>query len=213
MTRARAAAFLLILLAGAGFVGVSRVTDDHPSIHLLDAVPDVVQSTNYSCGPSALQAVLAYYGIIVSEKDLIREAKTNPDIGAELEDLATVAQKHGLEACVRDGLKLDDLEGEVRAGYPPLVLNQSWREDSRVPWPSEWDSGHYVVVIGMDDRFIYVEDPVLEGTRGVIPRREFVDRWHDWTRDKERAWGQGLFIHGRPHAAALRAAQRFERVR
>jgi predicted double-glycine peptidase len=44
-------------------------------------------------------------------------------------------------------------------------------------------SGHYVVVIGYDDNYVYFEDPVLEGERGVLTYDEFAKRWHDKDRD------------------------------
>lgn len=184
-----------------------------PKVLLLDALPDVRQSTDYSCGPSALQAVLAYYGIEATEEQLIREAKTDPAIGAEMENLAEVAEHRGLKAKVCEDCRLEDLERELAMGYPVIVLNQSWREQVDGPWSEEWDSGHYVIVIGMDAGRVYVEDPSLKGSRGWLPRQEFVERWHDWARDnKRRAWGQVIFIHGRPPGQVPRVIHHFERV-
>jgi hypothetical protein len=45
-------------------------------------------------------------------------------------------------------------------------------------WEDVWNAGHYLVVIGVDSRNLYFEDPALLGTRGVIPVHEFPDRWH-----------------------------------
>jgi len=208
MTRARFAALLLVLILGA-----ASLAGFAPTPPLLDGVPDVVQATDFTCGPSALVAVLAYYGVAAEEGAVTREARTDPEIGAELEDLAEVARRRGLEADVREGLGLADLARELKAGRPVIVLNQSWREDLGVPWGREWDSGHYLVVIGMDPDNVYVEDPALDGARGFIPCGEFVERWHDWTIDKRKAWGQALLVYGRPPAPGPRTVRRFERVR
>jgi len=212
MVRARfAVCLLLVALAGAARLGLVG-QDGRPAPRLLGAVPHVAQSTDYSCGPCALVAVLAYYGIAAREGDVVRQARTNPEVGAELEDLAGVARRYGVEAIVRQGLELADLERELDAGYPVIVLNQSWREDSRVPWERDWDDGHYLVVIGMDADLVYVEDPNLEEGRGFIPRREFVERWHGWTIDQRRTTGQALLVHGKPSPKAPGMMARFERV-
>jgi hypothetical protein len=106
-----------------------------------------------------------------------------------------------------------DLERELAAGYPVIVLNQSWRADAHIPWGRDWDDGHYLVVIGLDAKFVYVEDPNLEGTRGFIPRDEFVERWHGWTIDQRQVTGQALLVHGQPSPRAPRVLEPFEHVR
>ena len=37
-----------------------------------------------------------------------------------------------------------------------------------------------MVLLAMDSGDLYFEDPSLLGSRGKIPRSEFVDRWHDY---------------------------------
>src|SRR5262245_1088795 len=203
--------FQVLALASISVFALIRF-DSEPAL-LLEGVPDVVQTTNYSCGPSAVVALLAYYGIAADEQEIIREAKTDPKIGAELEDLADVVQRRGLQATVCEGLDLADLERELKARYPVLILNQSWRDNSHVPWDDDWDDGHYLLVIGISAVYVFVEDPVLKGSRGLIPRSEFVARWHDWTIDKRRAWGQALLVHGSPRPRRAASIARFERVR
>jgi uncharacterized protein len=83
-------------------------------------------------------------------------------------------------------MTLDELEAAIypRSAHdhpiPVIVDIQAWREDRDTAWPDRWDDGHYVVVIGMDERNVYFEDPSLEGQQGRIPRKEFVDRWRDY---------------------------------
>ena len=85
--------FSLLLLVLGGFIGwhirsffgspsippepsplVSRGT----GLVLLEGVPDVRQSTSYSCGTAALQAVLHYYGIEEREDRLDRRELARP---------------------------------------------------------------------------------------------------------------------------------------
>jgi predicted double-glycine peptidase len=61
-----------------------------------------------------------------------------------------------------------------------------------------------VIVLGLDAASVYVEDPSLLGCRGIIPRGEFLERWHDYEGPppygpNRRAYVRmGLFIEGRP---------------
>jgi predicted double-glycine peptidase len=161
---------------------------------VLDDVPDVRQSTDYSCGISAMEAVLRYYRVPVDEAALLREAKVDPEVGASLAKLAEIARKRGYVAEIRANLTLEQVEEEVARGRPAIVLNQSWRADPDLAWADCWDDGHYLVVIGADDDAVYVEDPSIEGARGRIRRAEFVERWHCWTDDDVQATGQAILV-------------------
>jgi hypothetical protein len=37
-----------------------------------------------------------------------------------------------------------------------------------------------MVVIGLDDRHVYLEDPFLPGSRLAMTREDFVASWHDY---------------------------------
>ncbi len=58
------------------------------------------------------------------------------------------------------------------AGQRFLAPNSSWDDI--------WDAGHYMVVIGLDDRNVYLEDPFLPGSRLAMTREDFVASWHDY---------------------------------
>lgn len=76
------------------------------------------------------------------------------------------------------------------------------------------ESGHYMVVMGIDDENVYFEDPPLPGTRGIIPRDEFLSRWHDdegkppFGNRSEVSYHAGTFIRGSGPASC----ERFTRV-
>jgi uncharacterized protein len=213
---------LLILILG-GFLGWQARVVFGPSaapsasfaertrasgLTLLEGIPDVRQSTSYSCGSAALQAVLQYYGVETREDHLMRELKTNPDAGTHPADIIRVAKQYGLTAALREGLKIEDLKAALDRGVPIIVAIQAWRDElkSGVSWAGVWEDGHYVIVLGLDAANVYVEDPSLLGCRGIIPRAEFQDRWHDYEGrppfdPSDRAYLQmGIFIEGRAPA-------------
>lgn len=183
-----------------GLVGESRI-DIAPN-DILYHVPDVRQSANYSCGATALQAVLNYWGIDIEENELIELLGTNPDYGTDERDLVRVARQVGLEAELKDNLTLSDLKRSIREGVPVIVDCQSWRGSaySNKSWSDDWYDGHYMVVIGVDDKNVYLEDPYTLGYRGFIPAQEFLERWHNPGGTaplyNEKQYHLGIFIRG-----------------
>lgn len=160
-------------------------------------VPDTRQGTPFSCGASALQAILMYWGMELRESKLMKILHTSPETGTTPEDIVRVAVNLGFRADLRQNLGIRDLEASMREGVPVIVMIQAWREgeDLRKPWTDVWESGHYVVVIGADDEKMYFEDPSILGSKGYLPRKEFLERWHDTNGKKYiRA---GIFIRGK----------------
>lgn len=172
--------------------------------YLLSGVPDVRQSTDYSCGASALQAVLQYYGLEEREDDLMEECRTTEAMGTQPAQIMKAAEARGLTATLREGLDLKALEAALWEKVPVICAIQAWA-DVDTPgfsWAKTWEDGHYVIVIGLDAKYVYVEDPSLLGSRGMIPRTEFVERWRDYEGpppfdETDRAYrAMGIFIQG-----------------
>ena len=190
-------------LAPAKPVKRSSITTLPPG--LLSTIPDVRQSTAYSCGAAALQAVLSYYGVDKRERALMDMLRTTEKDGTSPENIVRVAKELGFQADPREKLTFEDLEKAFREGIPVILDIQAWTVAplEKHSWASDWEDGHYVILIGIDGEFVYVEDPSLLGTRGIIPRREFLDRWRDYTGDppydpSDRAYIRlGIFITGK----------------
>jgi predicted double-glycine peptidase len=159
-------------------------------------VPDVRQSTPYTCSAAALQAVLAYYGIEAREDTLSRALGATPEDGAPPDAIVRVARAHGLEAALHEGMSLSELSRAVRSGQPVVVALQAWPDQPRARFADDWDDGHYVVVIAIERDRVIVEDPSLLGSRGVLGREAFLDRWHD--QDRRKRWVHlGVTFSGR----------------
>ena len=141
-------------------------------------VPLTLQSTNYTCGASALQSVLKYYGDEVGEMDLARELKTTPADGTNYKEIKRYGEKNGYAVAVHINASLDDLKHVLGSGKPALVLIQAWAEPP-VDYKNDWDDGHYVVACGYDSKNIYFMDPATSGNYTHIPIPEFMERWHD----------------------------------
>jgi hypothetical protein len=187
---------------------VVRAELPSPAAELPAGIPDVRQSTGYSCGASALQAVLAYWGTSEREDRLMARLHTTPQNGTSPDNIVRVAREYGLKADIREGLTLEDLETALRRGMTVIADLQAWRDKSDKPWTETWDDGHYMTLLKMDANNLYFEDPSLLGARGFIPRSEFLDRWHDYegeppldARDRKYVH-MAMFIKGEHRAPA-----------
>jgi len=171
-------------------------------LDVLTGLPDIVQSTDYSCGPACLQAVLSYYGEEICEKELMERMRTAPHNGTDPEDIVRVARELGFNAAMRTDLEIGDLAASVRIGAPVIIAAQAWAGESppSAPWADEWEHGHYMVVIGVHDGLVYLEDPATKEHIGVLPVEELNDRWHNYIGEShdhpqaERVRGLGIFI-------------------
>lgn len=145
---------------------------------LLD-VPDVRQATDYTCGPSALQAVLGYWGIEVREDEVAKACHATPADGTNRHSLIRVANAYGLRTIAKSPMTTADLKAALRQGYPVILAVQAWSETPNKDYRQEWEDGHYVVAIGYDRDRLYVEDPSILGSRGWLTFQELDRRWHD----------------------------------
>jgi predicted double-glycine peptidase len=142
-------------------------------------VPLVRQETDYSCGDAALLSVLRYFGVeVANEQALYDPLETTEQMGTDPEPIASYAVTRGLGVESHTGWTVPQLRASLQAGRPTIVDLQAWRDDER-EWATDWDDGHYVVLIGLDDRTAYVMDPSSEDAYAWLPIDELERRWHD----------------------------------
>ena len=147
----------------------------------LFSMPDTRQSTEYSCGAAAMQAVLGYWGRDIGEEDVREMLNTNEVSGTYPDDIIRVAKALGLKAEYKENMSMTDLENYVAEGIPVVVDCQAWRSVSQYneSWADTWNNGHWLVVIGIDENNVTLEDPYILGDRGYMSREEFLARWHN----------------------------------
>ena len=138
------------------------------------------QTTEYSCGASALRSVLSYWGKDVDEAELMRLLGTNAEVGTFPDDIVRGARDLGFEAELRENLTLDEVQQFTTNGSPMIALAQLWRSqrDLSKPAAEEWDNGHYIVVLGVDESYVYYQDPYLRMCKAFVPRKMFEEHWH-----------------------------------
>jgi uncharacterized protein len=170
---------------------------------MLTGVPDVRQAENYSCGASSFQAVMGYYGKNSMEADLRTMLNTTPSHGTYPWDMVRGAQRVGFDAEWRENLTLADLRASLSAGVPVIIDGQRFIAPNS-SWEDTWTAGHYMVVFGLDDRNVYLEDPFLFGSRLNMTHEDFIASWHDYESElpvppgAKKYYHLGVFIRGTP---------------
>ena len=160
------------------------------------------QSTEYSCGASALQAVLSYWGKDVGEEELMQRLHTSPETGTYVGDIVRVAREFGFTAEVKEHLTLEDLHAALKKGIPVIVCGQAWRSrgHSDKSVQEDWEDDHYVVVLGMDNKYVYYQDPFVMRGNAFVSHRLFEESWHNvrgiTSSDRKKQVHLGVFISG-----------------
>jgi predicted double-glycine peptidase len=173
-----------------------------PGIKNLIKVPMTRQATDHTCGTSALQSILFFYGKEIREDKLAEILGTTDADGTDplniLKYVNETLAGEGFKAVAKTDMTTDDLRASVDAGIPVIVVIQAWADDPKVDWANEWDAGHYVVAVGYDDSNFYFMDPSTLGHYAFIPVSELLTRWHD--KDEKSTFPHFGIIVTRAHA-------------
>ena len=130
------------------------------------------------CGPASLKILLSYYGIEKSEKELADMAGWDKDLGVDDKGIKRVAELFGFKIIIKNNSSFKDIENWLRKGVPVIV---NWFTRGRIDYDnSAVADGHYSVVMGLDDGFIYLQDPEI-GKMRKLTREDFMTVWFDFT--------------------------------
>jgi predicted double-glycine peptidase len=174
-------------------------------------LPNVVQLRDYTCGPAALLAIGAHYGVgPLDEGACERELGIARD-GTDPEHIRHLARRWGLSIEEHAPMSDDQLLACLRRRRPVVMMLQAWG-GARVAYERSWKHGHWVVAVGFDREGVYVEDPLLHAERGYLGFDELAERWHDWGPRKERIhrYGIALWKPGITRSVYARRARRLE---
>ncbi|MGH7271770.1 MAG: C39 family peptidase [Polyangiaceae bacterium] len=166
-------------------------------------VPVVRQRRDFSCGAAATLALLRYWlpdaYAATEEGALYGPLGTTEARGTEPEPIVAFLRHNGLDARYRHtDVTVADLERAVDAREPPIVDLQAWT-DHGAPYAETWDAGHYVLLVGYDDKRLYFVDPSSMTPTGhaFLARGEFDERWHDLAGEQDqRVRRMAVFVRG-----------------
>jgi len=129
------------------------------------------------CGPASLKIVLKYYGVDVKEKELAKIAERNKDLGISDKGIEKTAKSYGFKVKIKNNSNFKDIEKWLEKKVPVIV---NWFTRGRCDYTdSDIADGHYSVVTGLDDKFIYLQDPEIGKIRR-LERDDFMRVWFDF---------------------------------
>jgi ABC-type bacteriocin/lantibiotic exporter with double-glycine peptidase domain len=142
------------------------------------------------CAPATLKMLLSYYrlpGAEKSDSELAKECGTDPSLGTSNEQFVETAKRFGLECRVTCPATFDVIAHALAKEHPVVV---DWFSPGRKDAPEgDMPDGHYSIVVGLDETFIYMQDPEVGGLR-TIPRHQFYRVWFDFRDDTITTWDQ-----------------------
>lgn len=135
------------------------------SVFVINDIPFFPQE-KYQCGPSALAAVLNYYGISVTPEEIAADIFSRSARGTLDFDMVVYAERKGMNVSQYSG-DISDLKGAVAENLPVIVLVDNGF--------SVYRNYHYMVVTGFDDYGIMVNSGRERGK--YIREKEFLSTW------------------------------------
>jgi len=156
---------------------------------LLIDFPEVRQTTDYSCGASALQAILYYYGLSYREDQLIEILRSNHNAGTPPSNIVTYCRKLGFIVIEKQHMTIDDIRYYLKQKIPILVAYQVSGASNTC------QNGHYSVIIGLQGDKLIFDDPAIIG-KGFIRIADFFRRWYDCDIYGQQYVRYGIMIYG-----------------
>ncbi len=130
------------------------------------------------CGPASLKMVLDYWGINKSEEEIASACNHDPKFGADDASIKKAAESYGLRVEIENDASFDSIQRWLDHRIPVIV---NWFTRGRSDYgDEEAPDGHYSIVIGLDDTYIYLQDPEIGGLR-KLERDDFMRVWFDFT--------------------------------
>jgi ABC-type bacteriocin/lantibiotic exporter with double-glycine peptidase domain len=133
------------------------------------SVPHHPQLDDGYCLPACVQMVLAYWGIERAQRDIADDLGLIPVPGNRIKMLSSKK----LDVSYGVG-ELADLEGTLAQGVPPIALVYT----GELPY---WEhaTAHAVVLLGMAEQTIYLNDPAIVQGNIAVPLGDFELAWEE----------------------------------
>lgn len=129
------------------------------------------------CGPASLKIVLDYYGLEKSEKELAKLCQHDINLGIDDEKIKKLAESLEFKVKIKNNSNFKNIEKWLDKKVPVIV---NWFTRGRQDYSeSEVADGHYSVVSGLDEKYIYLQDPEIGKIR-KLKRDDFMRVWFDF---------------------------------
>lgn len=129
--------------------------------------PDAGKFRN-DCGPACLAMVLNGFGKKATTNAVYRRTGAKANGFVSVAQIIRAARTYGVPFTHHINWGISNLKSSLNAGKPviPLVHYGAWSKiDPGKSTQSRFAGPHFVVVLGYDDKHIYVNDPLWSGSR------------------------------------------------
>ena len=132
-------------------------------------VPHQTQIEDSWCLPACVAMVCAYWGRPEFQGDIARWLQTT-EIGTPARNISRL-KDYGFDATYLEG-SLQFLSESLQQSIPCILFLRT----GELPY-WEIDTAHAIVVIGLDDQEIFLNDPFFEDAPKVVPVEEVLLAW------------------------------------
>ncbi|MDD3677653.1 MAG: cysteine peptidase family C39 domain-containing protein [Dehalococcoidales bacterium] len=174
-------------------------------------LPGGRQTFDFDCGATALQLVMAYFGVEVRMDELYSRLLINSN-GTLIKNIIFVAEEYGFDVIEKYDTGIDEIKRFIDTSHPVIVLVQAWAEKYMTleEWHEDYDDGHYVIVVGYYENKIVFEDP-SSFRKTWLTEEEFLIRWHDKDPETDNIINQfALILTGRKPEPAHKLMEHME---
>ena len=140
---------------------------------ILLAVPHMMQQQRGECLAACAQMVLVYLGRSVAYGRLLKLLRIKSGSGTLASNIRRLKALN-LDVIFQQGT-FDQLQDHLQQDRPCIAFIYT----GELSYWSE-DVDHAVVVVGLDDRHIYVNDPAFPTGPLIVDRGEFDLAWLEW---------------------------------
>ena len=146
-------------------------------VNILPVKPFRETPNKSRCGPASLKMVFDYYGIKKTEKEIAEMCRTTKELGTSTESIKRVSESLGFKTEIKNNCTFEDIKYWLNKKVPVIV---DWFTRGTSDYTdSDIADGHYSIVVGLNDKFIYLQDPELGKIR-KLKRGDFMIVWFDF---------------------------------
>ncbi len=143
------------------------------------------------CGPASLKMVLDYWNIEKSEEEIAMACRRDPELGTDDASIKKAAESYGLRVEIENNASFDSIQHWLDRRVPVIV---NWFTRGRADYGNEEvPDGHYSVAVGLDNIYIYLQDPEIGGLR-KLERDDFMRVWFDFKPAYIKSWGDMIIL-------------------
>jgi ABC-type bacteriocin/lantibiotic exporter with double-glycine peptidase domain len=117
--------------------------------------------------------VLAYYNVPYDYQQLIKTLRIQPDLGTPFSNIIRLAELEFLVGYREKGT-LEVLHRLLTQGWPCLIAVDT----GELPY-WQTSTGHAVVLIGMSQQYVYLNDPEMTEGPSQVPIGDFYLAWQE----------------------------------